>query len=44
MMIEEVELGFNKAATCLAQVGSRGAILPDWFDTSVMEKITSEEA
>ena len=34
----------NTAATCLAQVGSHGAILPYWFDTSVMVKITSEEA
>jgi hypothetical protein len=34
----------QKATTRLAQVGSRGAILPDWFDTSVMVKITSEEA
>ena len=34
----------QKATTCLAQVGSRGAILPDWFDTSVMAKITLEEA
>ena len=34
----------NRAATCLAQVCSRGAISPDWFDTSVMVKITSEEA
>ena len=34
----------EKAMTCLAQVGSRGAILPDWFDTSVMVKIASEEA
>jgi hypothetical protein len=34
----------QKATTRLAQVGSRRAILPDWFDTSVMVKITSEEA
>ena len=33
----------QKATTCLTQVGSRGAILPDWFGTSVMAKITSEE-
>ena len=33
----------QKATTCLAQFGNRGAILPDWFDTSVMAKITSEE-
>ena len=29
----------NKVTTCLAQVGSLGAILPDWFDTSMMLKI-----
>ena len=34
----------NTAATCLAQVGSHGAMLSDWFDTSVMVKNTSEKA
>ena len=29
---------------CLAQVGNIGAILPDWFDTSMMMKMTSWEA
>ena len=38
------KLSSAKVTTCLAQVGSRGAILPDLFDTSVMVKITSEEA
>ena len=28
-----------KVTTCLAQVGSRGVILLDWFDTSMMLKI-----
>ena len=34
----------QKATTFLMQVGSHGAILPDWFDTSVMVKSTSKKA
>ena len=30
------KLSSAKVTTCLAQVGSREAILPDWFDTSMM--------
>ena len=33
------KLSSAKVTTCLAQVGSRGVILPDWFDTSMMLKI-----
>ena len=33
------KLSSAKVTTCLAQVGSRGVILPDWFDTSLMLKI-----
>ena len=33
------KLSSAKLTTCLAQVGSRGVILPDWFDTSMMLKI-----
>ena len=33
------KLSLAKVTTCLAQVGSRGVILPDWFDTSMMLKI-----
>ena len=33
------KLSSAKVTACLAQVGSRGVILPDWFDTSMMLKI-----
>ena len=33
------KLSSAKVTTCLAQVGSRGVILPDWFDTSRMLKL-----
>ena len=33
------KLSLAKVTTCLAQVSSRGVILPDWFDTSMMLKI-----
>ena len=33
------KLSSTKVTTCLAQVGSRGVILSDWFDTSMMLKI-----
>ena len=36
---ETKKLSSAKVTTCLAQVGSRGVILPDWFDTSMMLKI-----
>ena len=33
------KLSSAKVTTCLAQGGSRGVILPDWFDSSMMLKI-----
>ena len=33
------KLSSAKVMTYLAQVSSRGVILPDWFDTSMMLKI-----
>ena len=33
------KLSSAKVTMCLAQVGSRGVILPDWFYTSMMLKI-----
>ena len=33
------KLSLAKVTMCLAQVDSRGVILPDWFDTSMMLKI-----
>ena len=38
------KLSSAKVTMCLAQVGSRGVILPDWFDTSMMLKIMFERS
>ena len=37
------KLSSAKVTTCLAQVGSRGATLSGWFNTSVMVKIILEK-
>ena len=37
------KLSLAKVMTCLAQVGSRGATLSGWFDTSTMVKIILEK-
>ena len=37
------KLSSAKVTTCLAQVGSRGVILPGWFDTGTTVKFVLQE-